>query len=114
MIRVMVACSPLAYSGGEIFKDPKLVNAEHQGERVLIHMKSGLKPDDSQPCVVQHVRRFRGQRLRSRCPDRRGWNGGLHRRREIQVGKYRLPAPMVKAVAAELNMDPGDFPETYM
>ena len=29
-------------------------------------------------------------------------------------GKYKLPAPMVKAVAAELNMDPGDFPETYM
>ena len=109
-----VSCTPLSYSGGESFDDPKEVNAAHQGERVLVHMKSGLKPDDAQPCVAFNM-----------------VLGFVRSGYEVDVlidaaatsdflgdsskwAKYKLPIPMVQAVAAELGMRPDEFPETYM
>lgn len=45
-------CSRTKYDGGEAFAPPKEINAADQGKTVLLHMKSGLKPDDTQPCVA--------------------------------------------------------------
>ncbi len=49
---LVAGCSRTKYDGGETFLPPKEINAAYQGKTFLVHLKSGLKPDDTQPCVA--------------------------------------------------------------
>ena len=107
----------IEYTGGEKFEDPRVVNAAHLGKSILVHMKSGLKPDDTQPCVAFNtalglVRS--GYKVSILIDARANADFMGHSPDKSKWGGYKLPAPMVRAVADELHIPLEEFPKTYM
>lgn len=111
-------CSGMQYQGGESFDAPKEINSDHQGLSILVHMKSGLEPDDTQPCVAFNVAAgflVSGYDVAILIDagsngDFLGDSGGA----SAKWSKYELPESMIDAVSAQLHIPVEEFPKTYM
>lgn len=113
----MTGCSRLKYDGDETFAPPKEVNAAYQGKTVLLHMKSGLKPDDTQPCAAFNMAAAlvrSGYKVSILIDARATADFLADNPANSKWGEYKLPEPMKEAVAAELNLSPDQLPSTYL
>lgn len=110
-------CSKTRYDGGETFLSPREINAAHQGKTVLVHMKSGLKPDDSQPCVAFNMAAGlvrSGYKVSILIDARANADFLANEPAESKWGKYKLPESEKQALAAELNVPADQMPSTYL
>lgn len=114
---LFAGCGAARYAGGEEFEDPREINASHQGKSVLVHMKSGLKPDDTQPCVAFNTAAGlvrSGYKVSILIDARANADFLGPTPAETKWGKYKIPETMARAVAAELKVPFEQFPKTYM
>lgn len=112
-----VGCSLQKYEGGETFPPPKEVNAAHQGKTILLHMKSGLKPDDTQPCVAFNMAAGlvrSGYKVSILIDARAAADFVAEDPSKSKWGGYKLPEAMKQALGAELNIPAEQMPSTYL
>lgn len=117
MLSLLIAgCSRTKYERGEIFPPPQEINAAYQGKTVLVHMKSGLKPDDTQPCVAFNMAAGlvrSGYKVSILIDARANADFLADDPAKSKWGRYKLPESEKQALGAELNLAADQIPSTY-